>query len=396
MRNKRLWFKVQAIIVPSSVRICDVSEPNPNQERPDGLSEGIAQCSVTCPMCGHRHVQYRMNPQLYWFTDMDIDRKPTGFHCRKSLEGYYPRLYELWHCPQCHYTAHNRVFPDPLKHVYIEKGLVGRRLAEMRNSHPAMGRVTDVLGANTAFEQIDFITAIRLSLLDIYFQRIIVEMLNQGYEALARSYLRLAWLHRDWQEMQPDDTASRSQLTQVLDSIQPDWPDCPRTEEEALENACTWFAAALGRTAANQNPVESCSMMVQVARIRVKMGQIDAARTQLNECHRSIVGDLETLTREMNEDLHTKSLSEEERGRMLSDSRKLRSMMDECRTLKEDIAKRRLQEARRRAKKLLEANPKAAPAALRDLLAEARIPPDMIRELVPERKEGLFGGLFGS
>jgi hypothetical protein len=373
-----------------------VSELNQQPARPEGLSEGIAQCSVICPMCGHRHVQYRLNPQLYWFTDMDIDRKPTGFHCRKSLEGYYPRLYELWHCPQCHYTAHNRVFPDPLKHVYIEKGLVGRRLAETRKSHPAMGKIIDVLGADTAFEQMGFTAAIRLALLDIYFQRLIADMLNQGHDSLARSYLRLAWLFRDWREMQPDRSEEENKLNAVLDLIQPDWPDCPRGENDALEQACVWFATALGRTASTQDPVESCSMMVQVARIRVKMGETEAARTQLNECHRSLVSDLETLTRDMNEDLRTGSLSEEERGRMLSDSRKLRSMMDECRTLKEDLAKRKATEERRRAQHLLASHPKASAAELRNLLKEARIPASLIGELVPERKERLFGGLFGS
>lgn len=327
---------------------------------------------------------------------MDTDLKPTEFHCRKSLEGYYPRLYELWHCPQCHFTAHNRVFPDPLKNVYIEKGLMSRHLAELRKSNPAMVRITETLAANTDFETMNFSQAIRLSLLDIYFQKLFVDVLVQGRESLARAFLRVAWLYRDWHEMQSDRAEEEKQLGDVLDAVAPDWPDCPRSEAEALEAACTAFGAALERTAKAQDPVETCGMLAQVARIRVKMGKTDAARTQLDECQRSIISELETITRDMNADLHLGKLSEEDRGRLLSDSRKLRSMLDECRALKDDLVKKMGAEDRRRAKALLKANPKATPTALRNLLEEAGIPAAVIRELLPERKEGLFGGLFSS
>ena len=360
------------------------------------LPDGIAKCAVTCPMCGHRHIQYRLNPQLYWFTDMDIDLKPTGFHCRKSLEGYYPRLYEVWHCPQCHYTAHNRVFPDPLKDVYIEKGMMARRLAEIRKSDPAMGRITEALAADTAFEKSDFVQAIRYGLLDIYFQRLIIGILAQGHEVLARAYLRLAWLFRDWSEMEPDRSEGEKRLGAVLDAIAPDWPDCPRSENEALDAACKWFDVALNQLAKTQGPVETCGMMAQVARIRVKMGDMEAARLQLGDCQKSIVSELETITRAMNEDLRTSKLAEEDRGRLLSDSRKLRSLLDECGALKERVMQKRSGDERRRAEKLLGAHPKASPAALRKLLEDAGISAGMIRELVPERKEGLFGGLFSS
>ena len=347
-------------------------------------------------MCGLRHIQYRLNPQLYWYTDMDVDLRPTGFHCRKSLEGYYPRLYELWHCPQCHYTAHNRVFPDPLKHVYIEKGLMARRLEEIRKSQPSMGRITEALAAGTGFEKTDFVQAIRFSLLEIYFQRLIIDVLNQSHELLARGYLRLAWLFRDWRDREPDRSEAEKRLAAVLDAIAPDWPDCPRSEADALEAACQWFGIALARPPKVPDPVETCGMMVQVARIRVKMGDLAAALDQLGESQRSIVEELDSITRAMNEDLRKGQLEEEERGRLLTDSRKLRAMQDECRALKDDVLQKKTAGDRRRAEALMGAHRKAAPAELRALLEKAGIPAALIRELVPDRKEGLFGGLFSS
>ena len=83
------------------------------------------------------------------------------------------------------------------------------------------------------------------------------------------------------------------------------------------------------------------------------------------------------------------NLTEEERGRMLTDSRKLAALLEECR-------KRKTAVDRSRAKTLAGAHPKAASAQLRKLLEQAEIPADIIREFVPDRKEGLFGGLFSS
>lgn len=358
------------------------------------LPEGIAKCATTCPMCGHKHAQYRINPQLYWFTDAEIDRKPSGFHCRQSLEGYYPPLYEIWHCPQCHYTAHNRVFPDPLKHVYIEKTMVGRRLEEMRKGNPGMQRVTEALGTGLAFEKTDFVQAIRLNLLEIYYLRFLVDILNQGHEGLARSYLRLAWMIRDWHAMVPERAEQEAKLNRLLDAVSADWPECPRSENDALEMACRWFVDALNRTQAGENPVETCTTMMQVARIRVKMEALDEARTQLADCQRTIMSELDTLTRVMNEDLRTRKLTEEQRGKMLSDSRKLRSMIDECRILFEKVGKKPVADPRKRAEALIAANPRMAGTALRKVLEDNGIPAQLARELVPEKREGLFGGLF--
>ena len=371
-----------------------MSDNIPSKDVGAGLSEGIAKCAVTCPMCGLRHVQYRLNPTLYWFADAEMDRKPSGFHCRKSLEGYYPPLYEAWHCPQCHFTANNRVFPDPLKHVYIEKGMVSRRLDEMRKSDPAMVRITETLGANASFEKADFVQAIQLALLEIYFLKILVDILNQGHDSLARSYLRLAWLFRDWYAMRSDRAEEEARLAKAQDVIAQDWVDCPRTENDALEAACKWFGISLARSNANQDPVETCSAMLQVARIRVKMGALDAARKQLSECQWSLVNDLESITRAMNDDLRQGKLSEEQRGRMLTDSRKLRSMIEECRTLLEPINKKLEADNRKRAEALVAANSKMQASALRNLLEENGISAAMARELVPDKKESRFGGLF--
>ena len=244
-----------------------------------------------------------------------------------------------------------------------------------------------------SFENTNFSQAIRQSLLEIYHQRLIIDVLNQGHDQLARGFLRLAWLFRDWKEMQPDRAEEEKRLNGVLDLVIQDWPDCPRSENEALDAACRCFSLALERSK-SPDPVESCGMMAQMARIRVKMGDLDAAQQLLGECQRSIVTEVENISRAMTEDLHLGKLGEEERGRLLSDSRKLRSLLDECRALSESIAKKNAESDRKRAEELIASNSKASPDSLRKLLGDNGIPATVIRELLPERKGGLFGGLF--
>jgi uncharacterized protein (DUF2225 family) len=360
----------------------------------DALPEGIAKCAVACPMCGLKHSQYRLNPQLYWFTEMDVDRRPMGFHCRQTLEGYYPPLFELWHCPQCHYTAHNRVFPDPLKHVYIEKGMVARKLNDRFKADPAMQRVVDTLGADVSFENSGFPQALRLAALEIYYLAIVVDILNQGHDSMARSYLRMAWLFRDWDEMVPGHAGEGQLVAKQLAAVAADWPECPQNEASAMRAACDWFGKAIALASSNQDPVELCTTMMQLARIQVKLGEMEEAYRQLGECQWTIVSKLDAITRAMNEDLRVGKLSEEQRGRMLSDSRKLRSMIDETKALQEPIKKKRDEAERARAKKFVQAHSKTVGPALRKLMEQEGFSAGIVREMVPEKKEGLFGGLF--
>ena len=371
-----------------------MTSPTQDNMSSNSLPEGITRCAVTCPMCNHQHSQYRLNPHLYWFTDMEMDRKPTGYQCRRSLEGYYAPLYETWHCPDCHFSAHNRVFPDPLKNVYIEKGVISRRLREYRAQHPDFDRVANALGEDTPIENMDFAQAIRLSILAIYFERFIVDILHQNHGALARSYLRLAWLYRDWTAMDDQYEQHLARLQPILDAVRKDWPDCPGNEPEAMEGACHWFDQALDSSAAKNDPLETCGMMMQIARIRIQMKDHEGAFQQLNASRRSISEELDQATRKMNEDLHSSELTEEERGRLLSDTRKYRSMIEECRTLAESIRGKKPKTDRERAQSILSQNPKASASTLRKLLKEAGIPDALINELAPAKKEGLLGGLF--
>ncbi len=357
------------------------------------IPEGIAKCTVTCPMCGHRHVQYRMNPHSYWFSTTELDRKPSGYQSRQSMKGYYAPLYELWHCPKCHYTAHNRIFPDPLKHIYIEKTVVRRRLAEHKGTHAEFVRVLEILGKDIAFENMDFSRAIRLALLAVYFDLFIADLLNQNSAVVAGSFLRLAWLFRDWPNRDADYTENLGRLNQMFDELSSYWPDCPRTEHDALDAACNWFEKT-----APQDALESVGITLHIAQIRLQMGDKEGARIHLTDCSRKAVEEAQQIQRLLTENLHTDQMPAEERGHLITQERKLRSIVEECRGFMDDLRREETNREMERARAVAAKHPHAAPTSLRALLEKENIPPSIIQKLVPEKNAGggLFGGLFRS
>jgi len=286
-------------------------------------------------MCQHAHTQVRLNPRLFWHTEMDLDRKPTRFHCLKEAEGLYPPMYDLWHCPGCHFTTHNRLFPDPLKDVIIEKGFVQNRLAETLRNQSAFRLISETLGADLPGEAIDMDVAIRKAFLAIHYQRFFVGLLDRNQGALAQDYLRLAWLYRDGPEKDPDVVGTRERMNRLLNAIAAEWPDAPRDEDTALQCACDVFRQAM---AASKGPVASTFILLHMARIHLQRGDRASAGEVLNECRHAVMHPMMEAARILREDDQTQRMAKEERDRWVTQSRKLRSALDELETLREKQA----------------------------------------------------------
>ncbi len=290
----------------------------------------VGKCLVTCPMCGHEHTQYRLNPRMYWNTELDMDRKPSGYQYLKGAEGCYPPLYELWCCPRCFYAAHNRTFPDPLKNVFIEKGLVQRWLMEAGRDDPSFRRIRDAISSGVSMERRDFEQAVRVAMLSVFFEKVMVGFLRQGNATLARGYLRVAWLFRDWVAMDPDFEEGYARLRESLKTIADCDAELPSDEESALKYSCERFTDALKENAVANDARESAGMMLHMIRIYLQMGDANAARGHLEVCRRSAVEEQSHLNQLLQEDDRRRALSNEERTRMISDSRRFKAIIEEC------------------------------------------------------------------
>ncbi|HAS82224.1 MAG TPA: hypothetical protein DCS43_06015 [Verrucomicrobia bacterium] len=347
-------------------------------DKPEDSTKGVGKCAVTCPMCGLEHTQYRLNPRMFWHTELDMDRKPSKYQCLKAIDGYYPPLYELWHCSRCHFTSHNRTFPAPLKHVFIEKTVVQRHLAEAARGDSAFARVCKALGAGVGVDNLDFPQAVRLALLAVYFEGVLIGLLRQGKASLARSYLRLAWLLRDWKSMSSDFEKEFAAFSELLGKVAADWPEICKTEEDALQHACTQYVDSLSEASVAGDLRETTAILQHLGRICIQIGDAGSAKEHFARCVQVSFDEQNRLVRLLREDEHTRCLSEDDRSRMVTDSRRYKATVDDCQDLLDVLKK------------------SAVPNRSRPAPVPVPVPAPASAPAPAEKKKGLLRGLFGS
>jgi tetratricopeptide (TPR) repeat protein len=325
----------------------------------DAGASGRALCAVTCPMCGHDHKQVRLNPRLFWNQSLALDRQPTQYQCLKGLENIHPPLYELWHCPKCQYTANHRIFLDPLKNVYIEKGVVARKLDEARRD-PAFVQICTTLGEGVGQERISFTDAIRMAYLAVFFGRFLVGLLRQGNAGLAREFLRLGWFYRDWFAMTnaEERAGDYAALQAQLEGLRSCWPEIPMGEADALHEACKAFENSLDEAAIAGDVFEKASILQHSGCIFLQVGDYDEAISFLQQSRQGALDEESNLKRLLQEDDRTKRLSADDRSKYVSLARRLRQLIEESQDLIE-TAKKMKQPAVAAAVK---SEPAAAPA----------------------------------
>lgn len=268
-----------------------------------------------------------------------MDRKPARFQCLREAEGLYPPLYDLWHCPRCHYTAHNRIFPNPLKDIMVGKGFVQNHLSAVARDQPGFRRICEALGKDLSVEHIDFGSAIQKALLAIHFEQFISDLLKQNLAGLARGLLRVAWLYRDWPDKDPDYAATHERMKELMDVVASDWPDVPRNEDLALQQACTWYQKALDEPAVSADPLEATSILLHMARIQLQRGDATEAGALLSTCRRDVMDYISEATRVLKEDDAQRRMQKSEREQWVTRSRKLRSALDDIEQLQEQRKK---------------------------------------------------------
>lgn len=300
------------------------------------MRKGLGKCNVTCPMCSNAHVQYRLNPRMYWNTGVDLDGKPTGFCTLKSIEGFFPPLYDLWHCPQCHFTCHNRTFLDPLKNVFVQKGFVQRRYAEEMREEGPLRLACSLLGDRlTLGDSVSYTEGIRMALLAVLCDQVISRILSQRHAQLARSYLRVAWLHRDWRTTDPDVDENVAQLTTLVTDVRGHWPDVPETEEAALRGACASFSKALKEPSVSGSMDESIDILLTLSKINLQIKEAEEAIELLQLCRTEAGVVMNEIRQELRRDERGKHLSTEDRAKKVQTNRRMEKSLYEIDDLME-------------------------------------------------------------
>lgn len=358
-----------------------------------GHGKALMRFSVVCPVCAVESDQYQCNTRLLWAQDQAIDQQPTKFQRLQGLEGMHPPLFYMWHCPRCLYTMGYRQFSSPLKDVLISPAVITRRLQELVRTDDRFGRIVNQLGEGIALPAIDFAQAIRLHLLALHFLLAIEGLVKQHFYGRGRYALRLAWLFRDLDA----DPAKRAELQGVIardfEALRVLWPEAPDTEPKALRLAVDYFMDTYESTSWQAPVSEKVSLLDLVARIHMRLGDLPRANQLLTTAITTAMEAKQTMDRRLSLGASSPdAVPTDQRGELVSQTRRLSSLMTDAQTLLESVRKG-VQDQRMAAAKAILAELKAQPPAeQRRVLLAKGISQRLVDELVPEpRRKGLFG-----
>ena len=365
----------------------------PRSDSSSNKRNPLIKANVTCPMCKTQHFQYRLNPRMFWNQDRDIDLQPRNYACIKGFEQYHPPLFDMWHCPVCHYTAGHKDFLEPLKNVHIRPEVVAHKFRETSQVDDTFKSIIALLSKNVSDESITFARAIQLNLLAIYILMFIETMIKQNQINLGRYNLRLAWLFRDLKDNTEASEKETPEITEMMTQLRTYWADAPGSEEEALKQALVCYQRTFEDSLAMKSPVDEINILQLIARINVKLGK-------LREGQEYLMSSMERAREAKNsleQRLHTPAkdgqrLSSEESSELVTQSRKLGSLADEAQGLIDQIRESYTKDQMAKAKKIVSENPGKTPEQLRALLIANKIENRVVNKLYPgSKKKGLFG-----
>lgn len=388
--------------------------PPPESTQSDN-ADLFTKGSTVCPICEAEVKYCYIKPRLYVERDKEADLRPRSIQwLKKGIKGYYPRLYHIRHCPQCFFTADSDLFKDPVKGTSLSVTMFSKKLSLRLKENPSLQNAVNILSTEINAHELDFLQAFKLHFLAILLLQQIDEIADQDATYIGKYCLRLAWLYRDIQEN--DDLKERfaPQIITLIRSVKKDWPKIPASENIALKMALHYYQTTLQKSHAIETVYNEVSMLLLIARIYLKLGNIEKAHQMLalgqdkarNFERKAVTYQKNFFQQEKRTQGGKAAASESEPAvsearisEMIAESRKMKLQVNEARRVFEDIRDEHEQQQMDKATKLIESNKDKTPQELRQLLLDNKIEQRVVDRLYPQepvkkKKKGLFA-LFG-
>lgn len=396
-------------------KIAKVQNAPPAESTPSDDSDLFIKSSTVCPIC-EAVIKYRyIKPRLYVDRDKEVDLRPRSIQwLKKGIKGYYPRLYHMRHCPQCYFTADSDLFKNPVKGTSLTLTMFSKKLSACLRDNPSLHNAVNMLSTDINAYELDFLQAFKLHFLAILLLQQIDEIADQDATYIGKYCLRLAWLYRDIQENDDLKEHFAPQLITLIRSIKNDWPKIPASENIALKRALHYYQTSLQKSHTIETVYHEVSMLLLIARIYLKLGNIEKAHQMLalgqskarNFEQQAITYQKKSFQQEKRarggKTAESKSepiISEARITEMIMESRKMKLQVNEARRVFEDIRDEHEQQQMNKATKVIDANKDKTPQELRQLLLDNKVEQRVVDRLYPpepvkKQKKGLFA-LFG-
>jgi len=345
--------------------------------------------SVICKMCGKSSTQKKVKSHLFVERDLDIDLRPkTITWTVNANESTNPAHFFMYTCPHCFFTASSVVFENPLRSINIPVTRFKSDFQNALDANPGMRTVLDELTKSIDSGSVNPFEAIRLHLLAIFHLQIVDEVERRDSLNLGRYSLRLAWLYEDLGENADLNAIFGPQLEAFFKVLSVQWPEVPNSAKKAHEMALRYYCQALEFSRAIDTTKEEVDLLLLIARVAMKLGELTVARRHIDRA-RDTIRKLEASRRS--------GKAPKDDAQVAADLRRMRSSSETVQIIFEKLQETKDKEDEARARDLVQKNPGKSIEELRALLASKNIDQKIINSIVPQssKKKGFFGGLFG-
>ncbi|MBU0992432.1 MAG: DUF2225 domain-containing protein [Proteobacteria bacterium] len=344
---------------------------------------------VKCPVCGAENEQVTLKTHLFTERDLDIDLRPqTIIWLSKDVRKIFPRMYYMWHCTKCYFTASHLYYKNPVEKCTLTLSKFKTRLISLCWSDPEIMAVAKMFSMNIDFDNLDFFQAIKLHLLAVFELQLIHEIASKDAMNLGRYCLRLAWLYRDITERPDIKKVVDKKLRLIIAAAKKKWPDIPGNEEDALKMAVRYYRVTHEQSYMVSLDVDEIMLFILIARIYLKLDQLNSARKTLLDAKEKAIKFEEKRLQEENSKLpDTGKLAQ-----LSTDSRKIEIAINEVQNIVDDILQEKEKRELKNAKTLLLQLKDKKISEIRKILLEKEFSINVIDMVAPEKKG--FLGIF--
>ena len=350
---------------------------------------------LKCPVCGTTSEQRWFKAKIYSEQNIDVDKHVQDFvWTEKVFKKYYPPLYYMWHCYNCHYTDSYVDFENPLKDSFSNFRIIKNAFIDQYQDDPRVEKIIDKLGENIDYDKMNYYQAIKLHLLAIFIQEILKDNEERDSLKIGRYYLRLGWLYRELGQKEEISNKIKSTLDKLIKFLKKGWPEVAGDEQSALNKAIEMLNQAFKTSHAVKSVVAEVDLLMLVAGIYIKLKETEEALKILS----SVLGRAQKTKHRLTQKIRGSEKSKvpmpgEELRRLEIQMKRLDSLMSKARDIISDLKTDRMKEEREKAKEIIKTLGELPTQEIREILLKEGIDRRIALEFAPETKKK-FLGLF--
>jgi hypothetical protein len=254
--------------------------------------------------------------------------------------------------------------------------------------------MVQLLGGDIDYDKMTFSMAIKVHLLAVFIQQLVPED-SRDSSKLASYYLRVGWLFRE-QKGKDDADGSQAEAEEFLEKISRLWTDVPRSEEECLTTAASYFEQAYQSHPRYGDIVTASDLMLLIADIYLRSKDIKKAMTSINTVMQSGMKFRTAQQELIRKEKEAGNLSMSRKAQIDAQTNRVNALMDKAGAMRQDIVQIRITQQEPKAKQVV-AKLQAAghdTEVIREKMKEMNFEPALILQLLGEPKRKKFLGLF--